>query len=95
MSENKKQGGRKGDVATVYFLSTVGSGPMFIDHGDKLLFQVLQDKVGALRVQKKDGRAYLIPLSSVAFVRFEPGSIESEEEGPDTEEGVEDGSETA
>lgn len=92
MSENKKQGGRKGDVATVYFLSTVGSGPMFIDHGDKLLFL---DKVSALRVQKKDGRAYLIPLSSVAFVRFEPGSVESEEERPDTEEGVEDGSETA
>lgn len=92
MSENKKQGGRKGEVATVYFLSTVGSGPMFIDHGDKLLFL---DKVGALRVQKKDGRAYLVPLCNVAFVRFEPGSIESEEEGPDTEEGVEDGSETA
>lgn len=76
---------RRGEIATVYFISTVGSGPMYVDRGDQIL---VLDKINAFRLQKKDGRAYLIPYSSVAFVRFEPGSVE------EPVEESEDGSET-
>lgn len=81
----KKQDPRHGEIATIHFISNAKSGPMFVNHGDDLS---VMGSISSFRLKKKDGRAYLIPMCQVAFIRFEPGSIpesvEENEDGPET-----------
>lgn len=77
---------RHGQIATVVFNSD--ERDLFVNEGDQIKY-LKSDEAGSARfsVIKKDRTVYLIPETSVAYVRLEPQSEEgvAEEEPADAE----------
>ena len=78
----------RGDIATIHLITTAKTGAFIVNTGDTL---EVVEKLSGFKLTKADGRAYYIPFTSVAFIRFEkreaPEEEPEEDEKPETNNG--------
>ena len=72
----------RGEIATIHLITNAKTGAFIVNTGDTL---EVVEKLSGFKLTKADGRAYYIPFTSVAFIRFEKREEPADEE-PETPE---------